>query len=51
MKMVIEDTEYNVARIAYSVGFNSPAPFYDWFLKLTGSSPTKFRKENQKSEF
>ena len=43
-KILIEDKGRTIISVSYAVGFNSPASFYDWFLKLTGSSPAKYRK-------
>lgn len=45
-KLLVEERDRTIFSIAYSVGFNSPAPFYEWFQKLTGLSPSKFRKKS-----
>ena len=45
-RMLLEHSGCTIVHIAYSVGFNSPAPFYDWFQKFTGESPSKYRKNN-----
>jgi len=39
------DTEpdRSISSIAYAVGFNSQSTFYDWFVKLTGSTPGRYR--------
>ena len=44
--LLVEDKDRTIFSIAYAVGFNSPAPFYEWFQKLTGLSPSKYRKKN-----
>ena len=44
-KILIREPDRSIISVSYTVGFNSPTSFYDWFLKLTGSSPTKFRKK------
>ncbi len=44
--LLLQERERTIFSIAYAVGFNSPAPFYEWFQKLTGLSPSKYRKKN-----
>jgi len=44
-KMLIDDIDCTIVSISYAVGFNSPATFYEWFCKITGVSPSKFRKK------
>lgn len=46
-RILVEEKERTIFSIAYAVGFNSPAPFYEWFHKLTGLSPSKYRKTRQ----
>jgi len=43
-KLLLEDTDLTILQIAYSVGFNSKSAFNSAFLKLTGTTPQKFRK-------
>ncbi|HOP63895.1 MAG TPA: helix-turn-helix domain-containing protein [Spirochaetota bacterium] len=45
-RLLIEEVNRTVFSISYAVGFNSPAPFYEWFQKLTGISPSRFRKNS-----
>ncbi len=45
-RILIEEHDRTIFSISYAVGFNSPAPFYEWFQKLTGVSPSRFRKNN-----
>jgi len=45
-RLLIEEFDRTIFSISYAVGFNSPAPFYEWFQKLTGVSPSRFRKNN-----
>ena len=45
-RLLVAGKERTIFSIAYAVGFNSPAPFYEWFHKITGISPSKFRKKN-----
>jgi AraC-like DNA-binding protein len=44
-KMLIEDRDCTIASVSYAVGFNSPATFYEWFCKIAGVSPSKYRKK------
>lgn len=44
-RMLVDEKDRTIFSIAYAVGFNSPAPFYEWFQKLTGVSPAKYRKK------
>lgn len=44
-KMLLEERDRTIVSISYAVGFNSPATFYEWFYKITGKSPSKFRKK------
>jgi AraC-like DNA-binding protein len=45
-KLLLKEGERTIFSISYAVGFNSPAPFYEWFQKITGVSPSRFRKKN-----
>lgn len=45
-KILLEELDRTIFSISYAVGFNSPTPFYEWFQKLTGVSPSRFRKKN-----
>ncbi|TAL32741.1 MAG: AraC family transcriptional regulator [Spirochaetes bacterium] len=44
--LLTTDPERSVTSVTYAVGFNSPSSFYEWFIKLTGLTPVKYR-ENQ----
>lgn len=48
-RMLVEETDRTIVSVSYAVGFNSPAPFYEWFFKITGSSPSKYRKKMSES--
>ncbi len=43
----INDPDVTVLEIAYDVGFNNKASFNTAFKKLTGQTPTQFRKSQQ----
>ena len=45
-QLLMEDSERSILSVAYSVGFNSKSVFYNAFTKVTGTSPTKFRKDH-----
>lgn len=42
-KALLHHTDWTVAQIAYSLGFDYPTYFNNFFKKMTGSSPTSFR--------
>jgi signal transduction histidine kinase/DNA-binding response OmpR family regulator len=42
-KVALKDTSLNIAEIAYSLGFNSPAYFTTFFKQKTGQTPTEWR--------
>lgn len=44
-KILEDDRDRTIVSVSCAVGFNSPATFYEWFYKITGISPSKFRKE------
>ena len=49
---LLKSPEYKhikVVALAYDVGFNTKASFYNHFRKITGKSPTEFRDEIQSS--
>lgn len=48
--MLIDDENRTIASISYAVGFNSPATFYEWFCKIAGISPAKYRKKMKQHE-
>jgi len=43
-KILKNNPEYNILRIAYDVGFESKSTFNETFLKMTGMTPSQFRK-------
>jgi AraC-like DNA-binding protein len=44
-KLLVDEPERSIVSVSYAVGFNSPTSFYDWFFKMTGLSPSKYRKK------
>lgn len=44
-KALLHHTDWNVSEIAYSLGFEYPTYFNNFFKKNTGTSPKKFRSE------
>jgi AraC-like DNA-binding protein len=48
-KMLAETSkqQYNIIEIAYRVGFNNKVSFNNTFKKITGVTPTEFRKRNR----
>lgn len=43
-KALLHHTNWNVAEIAYALGFEYPTYFNNFFKKLTGSNPSAFRE-------
>jgi AraC-like DNA-binding protein len=43
-KIMLKQSNWNVAEIAYSLGFTEVTHFNNFFKKQIGSSPSKFRK-------
>ncbi|HJT72888.1 MAG TPA: helix-turn-helix domain-containing protein [Chitinophaga sp.] len=43
-KALLQHTDWNIAEIAYALGFEYPTYFNNFFKKLTGSSPSAFRE-------
>ncbi len=43
-KALLKHTDWNIAEIAYSLGFEYPAYFNNFFKKQTNSTPTSFRR-------
>ncbi|MEW5737083.1 MAG: helix-turn-helix domain-containing protein [Thermodesulfobacteriota bacterium] len=44
-RMLREQPEETILNIAFAAGFNSQSTFYSAFLKLTGVTPNKYRKQ------
>ncbi|QEC42546.1 helix-turn-helix domain-containing protein [Pseudobacter ginsenosidimutans] len=44
-KALLMHTKWNVSEVAYSLGYEHPAYFTNFFKKQTGSSPNNFRAE------
>ena len=44
-KRLLSDTDDKIIDIAYSVGFGSLSPYYSFFKKEIGITPTEYRKE------
>jgi len=47
-KIALQETEKSISSIAYEVGFKDPAYFTRVFTDIVGSSPTKFKSQQQK---
>lgn len=45
-KALLMHTRWNVSEVAYSLGYEHPAYFTNFFKKQTGSSPNNFRSEH-----
>ena len=45
--LLIEKPEFTILAIAYEVGFKSKSSFNDAFLKITGTTPSQFKKNHQ----
>ncbi|MNU05838.1 DNA-binding transcriptional regulator AraC [compost metagenome] len=43
-KALLQHTDWNVAEIAYALGFEYPTYFNNFFKKNTGSNPGAFRE-------
>lgn len=43
-KALLKHTDWNVADIAYALGFEYPAYFNNYFKRVTGTTPNSFRK-------
>jgi AraC-like DNA-binding protein len=44
-KALLQHTNWNVADIAYALGFEYPTYFNNFFKKITGTNPTSFRTQ------
>ena len=49
-KALLQYSDWTVAQIAYSLGFEYPTYFNNFFKKLTGSPPTAFRANHVQAE-
>jgi AraC-like DNA-binding protein len=47
-RMLHADMKRTITSVAYAVGFNSTTVFYEWFNRIAGVSPKKFRINNKK---
>ena len=43
-KAILQHTDWNISEVAFSLGFNYPTYFNNFFKKHTGASPSAFRK-------
>ena len=48
MRVLVDDPDKPITAIAFDLGFNSISVFYNAFLKNTGLSPARYRRENRK---
>ncbi len=46
-ELLLNETDRPITAIAYDLGFNTISVFYSAFLKFTGVSPARFRKEGR----
>jgi len=44
-KALLQHTDWNIADIAYKLGFEYPTYFNNYFKRVTGATPNSFRKE------
>lgn len=44
-RALLQHTQWNIADIAYSLGFEYPSYFNNFFKKMTGTNPTTFRAQ------
>ena len=42
-KSLLQHTDWNIAEIAFALGFEYPTYFNNFFKKMTGSNPSSFR--------
>jgi AraC-like DNA-binding protein len=45
-KLLLAEKDRTITSVAYAVGFNSTTVFYEWFNRITGIAPKKFRNIN-----
>jgi YesN/AraC family two-component response regulator len=48
-KSLLKDTDFNVNQIADRLGYQNAESFIRIFKKITGFTPTEFRKKGQKT--
>lgn len=46
-KILVDNPKYTVLAIGYEVGFKSKSSFNDAFLKITNTTPSEYRRQNQ----
>jgi two-component system, response regulator YesN len=46
-KEMLENTGYNIDQIAYNLGYKKPESFIKIFKKITGLTPTEFRRQRK----
>ena len=44
-KSLLQHTDWNIAEIAYALGFEYPTYFNNFFKKMTGTNPKSLRAE------
>ncbi len=42
-KALLQHTDWSISEIAYSLGFDYPTYFNNYFKRITGTTPTSFR--------
>ncbi len=48
-KLLLEKSEFTILAVAYEVGFKSKSSFNEAFLKITGNTPSQFKKNHHKT--
>ena len=43
-RALLQHTDWNIAEIAYALGFEYPTYFNNFFKKMTGTNPSTFRE-------